>query len=235
MGLFTPYHGNYEVTYKANTYPPVSWDKEKEKTMVVEADDLQDARRQAEKQLKSSGYSFCHIVNTKLIKTTPGSRASNERRSNEEKTTYSYSSHETSTSDYSSNTKSGPVSKASAIIAGVIFLIIIAIVGGVLIKSCASSMNLEGTYYLVSITGNQQMSANKNENYLTLKDGTCTLHLNLQEPAGNSVLTYHYTGNRTTNIEFDRDFIHMDLHDRVVIQLNYGNGFYNILTYEKRD
>ena len=91
MGLFTPYHGNYEVTFKAKTTPPRNWDSEPQQKVVVEADDLNDARRQAERKIKSNGYRFFHIDSVHIIKTPPGSRVSTERKKHEHRTTPSFS------------------------------------------------------------------------------------------------------------------------------------------------
>ena len=95
--------------------------------------------------------------------------------------------------------------------------------------------NVEGTYNLISITGTQNISATKYNNYLTLKNGVCTLHLSLSNPAGSSTHTFYYTGNTSDSIEFEKSFIHMDYNKNVVIILNYDNGYYNIFTYEKVD
>ena len=65
MGLFTPYQGKYEVTYKANTIPMLN--NVKEQKIVVDAKDLSDARTQAEKQLKSNGYKFVNIISARKL------------------------------------------------------------------------------------------------------------------------------------------------------------------------
>ena len=85
----------------------------------------------------------------------------------------------------------------------------------------------------MSITGTGDVSANKNENYLVLSSGTCTLHFRLTNPAGNSVLTYKYSGNKISDVKFEKDFIYMNQDGNVVIKLDYGNGYYNIFTYTK--
>ena len=239
MGLFTPYHGNYEVTYKAKVGGVISWEKEKEQTMIIEADDLSDAKMQAKKQLKAAGYTFCHIVSASLIKRTPGSRASNEKTRKEKSSDkysqlYSASCPDSTSSSYSSNLSSLTTNKKASVKLGIVILVAILVVIGIVAGSVINLMKVDGTYYLISITGTANVSANKNENYLTLKDGTCTLYLNLINPEGQSTLTYKYTGNLTSNIEFEKSFIHMDYKDRVVIRLNHDNGTYNIFTYARK-
>lgn len=96
-----------------------------------------------------------------------------------------------------------------------------------------ANLKVDGTYNLVEVSGNVQITLNYDENYLTLDDGVCTIYLNVINPQGSSTHKFYYTGDKTTNIEFKEDHIYMDYNDRIVVTLNYGNGSYNIFTYEK--
>ena len=116
----------------------------------------------------------------------------------------------------------------------IIALIAIIAIIGIVVGTVVSSMKVEGTYYLTLISGTGEVSANKNDNYLTLEDGICTLHFNTTSPVVHETFTYYYSGNLTSSIEFYRDNIHMDWKDRVVIRLDYDNGKYNEFTYEKK-
>jgi hypothetical protein len=112
--------------------------------------------------------------------------------------------------------------------------------------------NVEGTYNLISITGTQNISATKYNNYLTLKNGVCTLHLSLSNPAGSSTHTFYYTGNTWDSIKFEstlesieigsesnsikvkKSYIYMTYYENnIVIMLDYDNGYYNDFTYKK--
>lgn len=93
---------------------------------------------------------------------------------------------------------------------------------------------IEGTYYLVSIQGTQELTKNNDDNnYLVLKGGTCTIYLSLSSPVGSSIHTYHYTGKTAENIKFEKNYIHMDYKKDVIITLKYNTGKHNILTYRK--
>ncbi len=252
MGFFTPDHGNYEVTYKARTMPFIDKDKEPSKTIIVEANDLGDARRQTEKQLKSAGYKFIIIERTKLIKRTSGSRsdyhASRTYAQQEPHSTYNESGHESHRSIYRpANHSASRISTHTAgastsgrkfktsylwpilipLAAIVIFIVIFAF-------DYMGRVNVEGTYYLKSISGNVECSANSDENYCVLEDGTCTLYFTLTKPAGSSVRTFTYDGKTFNSIEFDKDIIKMNRNDCIEIEFDYGNGQYNIFIYEKK-
>lgn len=93
---------------------------------------------------------------------------------------------------------------------------------------------IEGTYYLVSIQGTQELTKNNDyNNYLVLKGGTCTIHLSLSSPVGSSIHTYHYTGKTAESIKFEKNYIHIDYKKDVIITLKYNNGKHNILTYRR--
>ncbi len=214
------YHGMYEVTFKALNYPPHNWDNVKEQKIVVEADDLSDARRVAEKKIKDMGYNF-YSIGLQAIKFLKHTNKSKTREN------------DTNNIDYestSSESVSRTVNKKAIGILSCIVLIMIVVV----FIYVGNSMKVDGTYYLISITGTANISANEDENYLTLKDGVCTVHMSLTNPKGSSTHTYYYSGNKTSNIKFEDDFISMDYKDRVVITLQYDNGYYNIFTYEKK-
>lgn len=251
MGLFTPNHGNYEVSYKARTMPFIDKNKEPSKTIIVEANDLGDARRQAEKQLKSAGYKFIIIERAQLIKRTSGSRSdyhgSRTYTQQDSCETYSKNDNETHQSAYRSASHYAPhttVRAATASTNGLKFkplylwLILIPLAAMVVITviftfNYMGRENVEGTYYLKSISGNIECSANSNENYCVLEDGVCTLYFTLTDPAGSSVHTFTYDGKTFNSIEFDKDIIKMNWNDCIEIKFDYGNGQYNIFTYEK--
>ena len=238
MGLFTPDHGNYEVTYKANSVPG-GWENIKSAVIIVEADDLGDARRRAERQLRSAGYRFVRIESAKLIKHTAGSVASNERKkdntSNFGTNTRYYSSSNGDNAPYTVNIRKSTNKSKFKKWAFIIPLIVVAIIIAVFVGNVFRSMSVEGTYYLKSIEGNVACSANSDENYCVLKDGVCTLYFTLTQPAGSSVHTFNYDGNKTTNIEFEKSNISMNWDDCIVIEFDYGNGQYNTFTYEKKE
>lgn len=212
-------HGMYEVTYKALNYPPPNWDNVKEQTIIVEADDLEDAERVAKKKLKDNGDDFIHIglYAVKFLKYT------NETKENAtEKDTYSKSS-----STPSKSHKGG-----SIIIGGIVFILfLVALFTGVFTNN---STKVDGRYYLVSITGTQSVTATSLGNYLDLDDGVCTLHISLSNPQGSSTHTYYYTGDKANNIKFKDNFIYMDDNNRVIVTLKYDNGQYNKFIYEKK-
>lgn len=225
------YHGNYEVRYKAAKSAVVSWDKESEYKIVVEAENLSDARRQAEKQLKNMGYKAIYIplYGVTLLKKTFKTQTEEKFQENDNQTITS--------NVKTSNKVSGDTLSASTINKKVLVFILLGIIAVVLLISffVIQSMKVDGTYQLVKISGNYQIDANYYDNYIVLDDGKCTLYLDLIEPNGTSIHTYYYTGDLVTNIEFEKSFISMNFEDQIEVRFDYGNGKYNIFTYEKND
>lgn len=65
--MFLDNHGDYEIICIARKS---LHEQEKEVRFVIEANDISDAKKSTEKQLKSSGYKFYEIKSVKLIKST---------------------------------------------------------------------------------------------------------------------------------------------------------------------
>lgn len=61
------------------------------------------------------------------------------------------------------------------------------------------------------------------------------MYFNSYNPQIHDTFTYYYSGNLTSNIEFWKDNIHMDWKDRVVIRLDFDDGRYCELKYEKKE
>lgn len=95
---------------------------------------------------------------------------------------------------------------------------------------------VEGTYYLSDISGTINASGNSNENYLTLKDGTCTLHINLKfnNTSGSDVIEFKYSGTRRNTIKFEKECVNMDESGNIIIKITLEQGNYLIFTYSKR-
>lgn len=129
------YHGNYEVIYKASPHPVITWDKEKEQTMIVEADDREDARYIVEHKLKSLGYNCCYIVSTKLIEYTLPS----ESVKNQEKYERTY------TSSYSSSKNDKKPLNVKALIIGIICLSVAVICLWLIGHKTRNTKNIAGT------------------------------------------------------------------------------------------
>ncbi len=214
MGLFTPYHGNYEITYKASTHPVMSWENEKEKTMVVEADDRRDARRVAEKILKKQGFEFCTIISEHLIKRTSETKNSNNNSSS-------------GTNSEGRKNKSGALASIILVPLIVIFFIV------ALISVRCSSKELNGKYELIDTYGTANIQVDDHATYMELNNGDCVLHLTLIDPAGNSTHYFTYTGDDVDNIEFNKEYIHMDSSGRIILRLTYENQTYTVMVFRK--
>ena len=215
-------HGEYEIIYEVTA---ISWGiiKKKSGKTIVEADNPNDAENLAISLLKKNGYKDIKIIDIRLIKYThaPITTASTEYGKTYNESRYN-----------NTPTQNNPL---LAIIITIILLGII--IGGIIfISSCQNCFKekVDGKYYLSSITGTGEVSANSNDNYIVLDNGTCTLYFTLTRPAGSSVLTYKYTGNTYDDIHFEKSFIRMDNQHQVHIRLDYEDGHYNEFVYKKR-
>jgi len=65
--MFLDNHGNYEIICTVRKNLHEQW---QETRFVIEANDISEAKKLTEKQLKSSGYKFYEFKSVKLIKST---------------------------------------------------------------------------------------------------------------------------------------------------------------------
>lgn len=140
FGLASRY-GSYEVTYKALTYPPHTFDDPKieKQKMVVDAEDNLDAKRVAENILKKQGYKFNRIYDSKLIKYKVKENVKPDTNSNNSVTNKNVSSDREcvndSTTSTNNNTNSVLLKALLFLSLGIIGFIVIFFVGTIILES----------------------------------------------------------------------------------------------------
>ncbi|MGN1235114.1 MAG: hypothetical protein ACI4U2_03955, partial [Christensenellaceae bacterium] len=218
MRVLSPQHGYYEIRYRAKHTPFIDREQEPVQAMIVEANDPKDAKRQAERQLKSSGYAFVIVEQVKFLRPAQNAARANARPDAFDESGQSgnraYADRTASPSSAPAKRGAGRKSGEPKRKGGKLWLLLIPLIIGVillvvLLYNLTGNSPVEGTYSLRSISGNVECSANSDENYCVLEDGVCTLYFTLTEPAGSSVHTFSYQGNDGDDIAFEKDNIRM--------------------------